>query len=77
MDRKEKCEGKAYERLKETRLLGEGVSISEVFRVFNWNVLKMCGVGGQLAGVEAFYREASACVRVNGKLSEGLLLEWE
>ena len=36
-----------------------------------WNVLKIYGVRGQLvAGVEAFYREASACVSVDGELSE-------
>ncbi len=34
-----------------------------------WNVLKICGVGGQLMeGMKAFYREANACVKVDGKL---------
>ena len=36
-----------------------------------WNVLRIYGVGGQLLdGIKAFYREASACVRVDGELSE-------
>ncbi len=35
-----------------------------------WNVLKICGVGGQLMeGIKAFYREANACVKVDGELS--------
>ncbi len=33
-----------------------------------WSVMKMYGVGGQLLkGIQAFYREANACVRVGGK----------
>ncbi len=36
-----------------------------------WIVLKICGVGGQLLnGIQAFYREANACVRVGGEFSE-------
>ena len=36
-----------------------------------WNVLKIHGNGGQLlAGLKAFYREASACVKMNGELSQ-------
>ncbi len=36
-----------------------------------WSVLKTCGVGEQLLkGIQAFYREANACVRVGGKFSE-------
>ena len=36
-----------------------------------WDVLKIYGVGGQLLdGIKAFYKEASACVRVNGEMSE-------
>ena len=39
-----------------------------------WNILKIYGVGGQLLwGIKAFYREASACVRVDGELSESIL----
>ncbi len=35
------------------------------------SVLKIYGVGGQLSkGIQAFYREANACVRVGGKWSE-------
>ncbi len=35
------------------------------------NVLKIYGVGGQLMeGIKAFYREANACVKVNGELSD-------
>ncbi len=37
-----------------------------------WTVLKIYGVGGQLLkGIEAFYREANACVR------EGRKWRWE
>ncbi len=33
-----------------------------------WSVLRIYGVGGQLLkGIQAFYREANACVRVGGK----------
>ena len=40
-----------------------------------WNVLKMYGIGGQLlAGVKAFYRGASACVRVDEDPSESFLI---
>ncbi len=36
-----------------------------------WNVLKMYGVGGSLMnGVKAFYKEAKACINVNGKTGE-------
>ncbi len=36
-----------------------------------WNVLYIYGVGGQLLkGIQAFYREANACVRVGGEFSE-------
>lgn len=36
-----------------------------------WNVLKIYGVRGQLLeGILAFCREASACVRVEGNLSD-------
>ncbi len=36
-----------------------------------WNVLKIYGVGGQLMeGIKAFYREANACVKVDGELSD-------
>ncbi len=32
-----------------------------------WNVLRIYGVGGQLLkAIQAFYREANACVRVGG-----------
>ncbi len=41
-----------------------------------WTVLKICGVGGQvLKGIQAFYREANACVRVGGKCSESFVVE--
>ncbi len=34
-----------------------------------WDVLKICGVGGQLLKeIKAFYRKASACVKVDGEL---------
>ncbi len=33
-----------------------------------WNVLYIYGVGGQLLkGIQSFYREANACVRVGGE----------
>ncbi len=36
-----------------------------------WNVLKIYGVGRQLMeGIKAFYREAIACVKVDGELSD-------
>ncbi len=36
-----------------------------------WNVLKIYGVGGQLLkGIQAFYREANACVRMGEEYSE-------
>ncbi len=36
-----------------------------------WNVLKIYGVGGQLLeGIKAFYKETSACVKVDGELSD-------
>ncbi len=42
-----------------------------VDREAHWSVLKIYGVGGQLLkGIQAFYREANACVRVGGKYSE-------
>ncbi len=40
-----------------------------------WNVLRIYGVGGQLLkGIQAFYREANACVRVGG--SSVRVLQW-
>ncbi len=36
-----------------------------------WHVLKINGVGGQLIkGIKAFYREANACVKVDGEHSD-------
>ncbi len=36
-----------------------------------WNVLKIYGVGGLLMeGIKTFYREANACVKVDGELSD-------
>ncbi len=41
-----------------------------------WSVLKTYGVGGQLfKGIQAFYREANACVMVGGKFSESFAVE--
>ncbi len=43
-----------------------------------WSVLKIYGVGGQLLkGIQAFYREAKACVRVEGSLVRALRWRWE
>ena len=40
-----------------------------------WNVLKIDDIGEQLlAGIRAFYREASACVRMDEDLSESFLI---
>ncbi len=40
------------------------------------SVLKLSGVGGRLLkGVQAFYRKANACVRVEGNLSESFAVE--
>ena len=36
-----------------------------------WNVLKVYGVEGKLlGGIKLYYREANACVRVDGEFSE-------
>ncbi len=36
-----------------------------------WDVLKMYGVGGSLMnGEKAFYKDAKACIKVNGETSE-------
>ncbi len=36
-----------------------------------WNVLKIYGMGGQLMEeIKTFYREANACVKVDGELSD-------
>ncbi len=41
-----------------------------------WSVLQIYDVGGQLLkGIQAFYREANACVRVGGKFSESFAVE--
>ncbi len=43
-----------------------------------WSVLRVYGVCGQLLkGMQAFYREANACVRVGGKFSESFPVEVE
>ncbi len=40
-----------------------------------WSVLKIYGVGGQLLkGIQAFCREANACVRKGGEFSESFVL---
>ncbi len=40
-----------------------------------WSVLKIYGVGGQLLKeIQAFYREANACVRVGGEFVESFAL---
>ncbi len=41
-----------------------------------WSVLQIYDVGGQLLkGIQAFYREANACVRVGGEFSDSFALE--
>ncbi len=41
-----------------------------------WSVLKICGVGRQLLkGIQAFYRDANACVRVGGEFNESFAVE--
>ncbi len=41
-----------------------------------WNDLKISGVGGQLMeGIKGFYREANACVKVNGELSDSFAIK--
>ncbi len=41
-----------------------------------WNVLRTYGVGGKLLkGIQAFYREANACVRVGEEFSESFAVE--
>ncbi len=40
------------------------------------SVLKIYGVGGHLLkGIQTFYREANACVRVRGEFSESFEVE--
>ncbi len=44
---------------------------NRVARKALWNVLKIYGVGGQLMErIKASYREANACVKVDGELSD-------
>ncbi len=41
-----------------------------------WTVLKICGVSGQLLKrIQAFYREANACVRVAEEFSKSFAVE--
>ncbi len=41
-----------------------------------WSVLYIYGVGGQLLkGIQTFYGEANACVRVRGEFSESFAVE--
>ncbi len=41
-----------------------------------WSVLQIYDVGGQLLkGIQAFYREANACVRVGGEFSDSFAVE--
>ncbi len=41
-----------------------------------WSVMRIYGVGGQLLkGIQAFYREANACVRMRGKFNESFAVE--
>ncbi len=41
-----------------------------------WNVLKICGVGGQLLNeIQDFYRETNASVRVGGEFRESFAVE--
>ncbi len=48
---------------------------SRVDREALWSVLKIYGVGRHLLkGIQAFYREANACVRVGGEFSESFSL---
>ncbi len=43
-----------------------------------WSVLWIYDVGGQLLkGIQAFYREANACVRVGGEFSDSFAVRWE
>ncbi len=40
-----------------------------------WSILKIYGVGGELLeGIKAFYKEASACVKVDGELSDSFAI---
>ncbi len=41
-----------------------------------WRVLRICGVGEQLLkGIQTFYIEANACVRVGGEFSKSFAVE--
>ncbi len=41
-----------------------------------WSVLRIYDVGGQLLqGIQAFYKEANACVRVGGEFSDSFAVE--
>ena len=47
------------------------MDLEKAYDRVDWNALKIYGVEGQLLdGIKAFYKEASACVRVNGEMSE-------
>ena len=56
---------------KKTALMDLEKAYNRFDREALWNVLKIFGVEGQLlAGVKAFYRKASAYMRVDGELSK-------
>ena len=41
-----------------------------------WDVLKVYGIGGKLGkGIKAFYKDASACVKIEGDLSENFQIQ--
>ncbi len=40
-----------------------------------WNVLKICGVGGQLMkGIKAFYGAVNVCIKVDGEPSDSFAI---
>ncbi len=60
---------------KDRKLYGTFMDLEKAYDRVDWeallNVLKICGVGGQLIkGIKALYREANACVKVDGGLSD-------
>ncbi len=56
--------------------MGLEKAYNRVDREALWSVLKVYGVGGQLLQrIQAFYREANACVRVEAEFSESFAVE--
>ncbi len=65
---------------KDKKLYGAFMDLEKAYSRVNrealWSVLRIYDVGGQqLKGIQAFYREANACVRVEVEFSENFAVE--